>query len=354
MRLIEYLEHARKLENDIYLCDVTINNLENRIRNNEFERKCKLEKINQLPRPSKGEVSVEVPTKPERKYFSGWDIPGFIVIWFLLWFLGIYAWGMIYGAIRLVMGVTDDIVTEELISTQNLSISILCVVAFITTLFVYRDKYGNKHYSKQLEAYENKLKYYQSQCDKVNDKYDTEWNEYRRKCETMEQEINNSYNSSIASLKQMIQEIQTTKSDIKLALSHVYAYNIVYPKYRELVPITMFCEYLASGRCSMLEGHEGAYNIYENELRQNIIISKLDTISRSLESIRSNQYLLYTAISEANTLSSQMFNSAYVYFNQQARANALQELSNKAILDSNRALQDLGQKTLDEIKKFNT
>jgi len=42
MRLIEYLEHARKLENDIYLCDVTVNNLENKISGWKGKRKVRL------------------------------------------------------------------------------------------------------------------------------------------------------------------------------------------------------------------------------------------------------------------------------------------------------------------------
>lgn len=48
---------------------------------------------------------------------------------------------------------------------------------------------------------------------------------------------------------------------------------ILYPKYRNIVPVSMFIDYLASHRCEKLEGHEGAYNLYENELRLNSIIT---------------------------------------------------------------------------------
>ncbi len=54
----------------------------------------------------------------------------------------------------------------------------------------------------------------------------------------------------------------------------------------------MFCEYFESGRCTTLEGHEGAYNIYENEIRLNLIITKLDDIITRLDRIQSNQYML--------------------------------------------------------------
>ncbi|MBE6610114.1 MAG: hypothetical protein E7634_05565 [Ruminococcaceae bacterium] len=227
---------------------------------------------------------------------------------------------------------------------------IIVGVSLILPYVIQRRKYTKV----TCEPYRLELKKYKEECIKAE-------NEYKRKLEDFEQEIqeirafvnSGHYEKQSANIRTSIQEIQKTRNDISLALSHVYAYNVVYPKYRELVPVTMFCEYLASGRCDALEGHEGAYNIYENELRQNIIISKLDTIASKLDSIRSSQYLLYTAISDSNRISNQMVDSISAYSDQQARANALQELSNKAILDSNRALQDLGQKTLDEIKKFN-
>ena len=38
----------------------------------------------------------------------------------------------------------------------------------------------------------------------------------------------------------------------------------------------MFDEYLQSGRCYTLEGHEGAYNLYEEEKFKEIILTKLD------------------------------------------------------------------------------
>ena len=56
MRLIEYLEHARKLENDIYLCDVTINNLENKISELEREREDRVQRLENYFPPEKSKV----------------------------------------------------------------------------------------------------------------------------------------------------------------------------------------------------------------------------------------------------------------------------------------------------------
>lgn len=112
-------------------------------------------------------------------------------------------------------------------------------------------------------------------------------------------------------IQSRIDRIEAQKGETTRILEKMYAIGIVYPKYQALVPIVMFCEYFESGRCSELEGHEGAYNIYESELRQNIIISKLDDISGKLEQIKQNQYMLYVAIEEGNQRVNQLCNATY-------------------------------------------
>lgn len=86
----------------------------------------------------------------------------------------------------------------------------------------------------------------------------------------------------------------------KKALDQLYSLDIIFPKYRNFIAISQIYEYYMSGRCTELEGHEGAYNIYENEVRQNIIIIQLNNVLNQLEQIKQNQYLIYQAIQEAN------------------------------------------------------
>ena len=83
--------------------------------------------------------------------------------------------------------------------------------------------------------------------------------------------------------------------------NRLYATNIIFGKYHDLAAITSFYEYLLSGRCEALEGVNGCYNLYESELRANIIINKLDTIDESLEQIKGNQYMLYSQLHQINT-----------------------------------------------------
>ena len=84
------------------------------------------------------------------------------------------------------------------------------------------------------------------------------------------------------------------------ALQAVYDENVIFPKYRNFVAITTINEYLMSGRCSELEGPNGAYNLYEMELRQNIVIAQLSSIVDNLEQIRNNQFSLYEELRESN------------------------------------------------------
>jgi hypothetical protein len=96
-------------------------------------------------------------------------------------------------------------------------------------------------------------------------------------------------------LPQIIESIAYAEKE----LQEIYNQNIIFPKYRNFLAINQISEYIDSGRCSELEGPYGAYNLFENELRQNIIISRLDNIIHELEQIRENQYYTYLAIRAA-------------------------------------------------------
>ena len=106
-----------------------------------------------------------------------------------------------------------------------------------------------------------------------------------------------------------INEVISAKWDLKEALRTLYEENIIYPKYQNLVAVSTIYEYLASGRCDQLEGPNGAYNLYEMELRQNIVIGQLSTITEHLEQIKENQYTLYYEIQSANRNSESMLSS---------------------------------------------
>jgi len=67
-----------------------------------------------------------------------------------------------------------------------------------------------------------------------------------------------------------------------------------------LTAVTQIHEYFSVGRCSELTGHAGAYNLYESELRQNIIISNVEQINNKMNELARNQHNLYSMIQNTN------------------------------------------------------
>lgn len=90
-------------------------------------------------------------------------------------------------------------------------------------------------------------------------------------------------------------------SACKNTLKQLYDLDIIFSKYRNFIAISQIYEYYMSGRCTELEGHEGAYNIYESEVRQNVIIIQLNAVLANLQEIKQTQYMIYDAICEANS-----------------------------------------------------
>ncbi len=94
-----------------------------------------------------------------------------------------------------------------------------------------------------------------------------------------------------------IKTVEDTLKELFKCRNELYSYNIVFDKYRNIVALSTFYEYLMSGRCETLEGINGAYNIYENEIRLNTIITKLDEI-------KENQFMIYNKLRDIdNSLS---------------------------------------------------
>ena len=161
----------------------------------------------------------------------------------------------------------------------------ICVYLHVNNKRDY--EYDVERYNWLKAEYEDRLQFVQEKNSKREEEYDHSMTVYR------------------ADLSEHTQNAERSRrlhgeclANLENALSEHYAMDVVYPKYRELVAITTIDEYLQSGRCSALEGAEGAYNLYEMELRQNIVIGKLATILDNMEQIKSNQYSLYNELSK--------------------------------------------------------
>ncbi len=153
-------------------------------------------------------------------------------------------------------------------------------------------------------------------------------NEYSKRMQEVTALLEGKRNSLETSIPAAILEAENHYQQSLDSLNAYYDAGIIYPKYRGIVPITTIYEYIASGRCTALEGHEGAYNLYESELRMNLIIGKLDDISSKLDQIADNQRLLVQEIRESNQKIDRLSQSVY------SSLNKLDEIENNTELSA--------------------
>ena len=159
---------------------------------------------------------------------------------------------------------------------------------------------------KQEKLLKKEQKMYDEEYKKEQEIYDEEHKKevlkYNQKHDEAKLKFNTRKKIAIEQLNTIKKNNSKILEESKKLLSYLYSQNIIFPKYRDIVPISSFYEYVLSGRCDKLEGADGAYNIYENELRQNLIITNLGEINSNLNGIRNNQYTLYEAISSSKEL----------------------------------------------------
>lgn len=114
-----------------------------------------------------------------------------------------------------------------------------------------------------------------------------------------------------AAKRVLLQEVETIKERVmpsQKLLDSLYSMNVIYPKYRNFIAVAQLLEYFESGRRDTLGGVNGAYDLYEQERFQNMIIDRLDRISSQLGILQRTQNVLYQEINRTNTLVSGLEN----------------------------------------------
>lgn len=137
--------------------------------------------------------------------------------------------------------------------------------------------------------------------------------------------------SQAAFLKDEKVKMEKQHSETKKTLQKFYDNGPIYEKYRNLPAVATFYDYFRSGKCKTFgerNGNDGAYNIYDNETNQKMIISKLDIVINQLDQIKATQYALYAAIQSGNALTSQLINSTDRLAQLTERNNELTAISN--------------------------
>ena len=112
-------------------------------------------------------------------------------------------------------------------------------------------------------------------------------------------------------LKQEISRMEGQIDKTRQNLGKMYSFGIIAPEYRNITAVGTFYSYLVNKRTYSLcfdreTGDQGAYNIYENELRLDIIITNTQEILEQMENLSRSQYELAQGLRQANLQISNM------------------------------------------------
>lgn len=259
--LRNYLEKVRCLENDIYTMGQTMLELERSKRGNAEKRYISPPQKKMLDEP-----------KPEN-YKKNAGVAGA---------LGARAGLVLLGPVGLVAGYALGKKASKKSSEYDAAMD------------EYRRQVAQNEidYQKALKEYEHALAAEDNRCAR-------------------EQESIMRYNQNV---DYQIASVRELCDQSKAVLLKLYSADIIYVKYRSLIPVSRFCEYMDSGRRTELEGINGMYDLYESELAAKQIVSGLHTVneqlgqmhqqigylSHQLNTIQQNQGLLYREIAQCN------------------------------------------------------
>ena len=150
----------------------------------------------------------------------------------------------------------------------------------------------NDQYKKDKAIYETKNKEARENLARAEEKFEAD---HEKAVEKWEQTCDN-MTRNLRLAKEEAERLVRPINEAKKTLEEFYAKSGIYPKYCNLAAVCTIYEYLDSGRCTQLEGPDGAYNLFEAELRQDLIIMKLDEVIENLWKLQKGQYLLYTKL----------------------------------------------------------
>ena len=274
--LLEYMCRAKDLEADVY---------QNQLLQKDFNQEKRL----CAPRMSREPLELLDEKEPKLPELDKVESSGIMIAKTVA-----YGLGGVVGIVCSVCMVILGGIIEKLGGLGMLFLS-LGLLAFAKDTPASNKK-AKENNQRKMKEYECSVKQYKESYDSI-----VAENQRRRKAN---EEVLNEYSRDIACYKDYCKNTFDMICDVGKKLSEtlesLYAENIIYPKYRNMVAVTTIYEYLESGRCSQLDGPDGAYNLYEMELRQNVIIGQLSSIASNLERIKERQFALYNEVNEAN------------------------------------------------------
>lgn len=188
-----------------------------------------------------------------------------------------------------------------LFSAGSIFLGVIVLLSAVLMFFLYRsnkksieetekrNEVENEIYARKKIEYHRALEAHMNEVAKNTKRFEDNMKAYTQRLAE--------YHRVTTEQQKKFHEIQET---LQASLAKLYSQNIVYSKYRNLVAIATIYEYFDSGRCTELEGPNGAYNMYEGELRSNIIICSLSQIISDLGQIKNGQYALYEQLQRSS------------------------------------------------------
>lgn len=182
---------------------------------------------------------------------------------------------------------------------------------------------SKKNRQRRLE-YQNRMESYEKAFPEYEKALRAEEEHYKNECAQV-----TLFNKGI---DKQVAILGAEKNATEAVLQQLYSTGVIYPKYRGIVPVTMFCEYMDSGRRTELEGVHGMYDLYETELLGKQIVGQLSSINHTLKyisyqiggissqlvGIQRNQILLYEEVARGNEIATKISQSTNTLLEQSA------------------------------------
>ena len=287
--ITEYLKNAMELESSIYRQERAIESAKQSIKDKKgrnYNDMCNRNQNKEKRMPKKKELAKPEDSRSSRK-FSPVTLAKESV-----------RADIFYTVISIIIIILGFVFKVQLMKV----IGLIAIICFLGRLFINRKKVTDcvlKEQQLDIE-YEQKIAEYEKQLD-INEQ------EYKKALEVYEQAENQAKESLTRASEVIEEKLSEPLAQTRQVLEKLYTSDVIFPKYKNMVAICTIYEYFAAGRCTTLVGADGAYNLYESELRQNLIIGKLDTIISQLEEIKQNQYILYTELKKTNSITSSIY-----------------------------------------------
>ncbi len=175
--------------------------------------------------------------------------------------------------------------------------AIIGAVASLIIILIKNSSYKRKKSKYDVES-EKTRKIVRERDKSIYNAKKNEYNDYVSKTKAERAPIIEMYRAEKRQVKANIEKLETT-------LSELYSMRIngvlcLHPNYQGLIPVSIIYGYFDTGRCTQFQGHEGAYNLYEDEKVKGLIINKLDGIAQQLNKINGTMSYVASAIDSCN------------------------------------------------------